>query len=70
MLPQFNSGAVVQIDVKDYAKRVVQICLSLKRFGRIEKYGSETMFPEQTLNAPEHARIIVHNENCFSGCQD
>ena len=56
----------MQIHVKDDAKGIVKICLTLECFGRIEKYRIKAIFPQEAFKTPKHARIIIHNKNSLS----
>jgi hypothetical protein len=62
-LAQLDAGTVSQIDVQYQTKGIVEISLALEGFGSIEKEDFEAMLSQKPPYAPEHAGIIVHDEN-------
>src|SRR5437764_3909725 len=64
LLPQLDARRpIVQIDVKNDAKRLFEIVMVLKGFGRCKQDAVVTVCPQQSLYSPEHPGVIIDDKN-------
>src|SRR6267154_6211447 len=61
MAPQVDSGHATKMDVDEQA---IDVCRSIeveKRLGGSKDFGGKSICAQKTLDALEHARIVVHH---------
>jgi hypothetical protein len=60
-----DPGIVLEIDVEDDAERVIEVVMFVKRVGGRKQHAVIAVRAQETLDAPEHAGIVVDHENCL-----
>jgi len=69
-MPYLNPGLVVQVDIEDNAKRVLEVIVILERFRGREQNAVVAVFPQQPLDAPERTWVVIDDKNDASVCQE
>ncbi len=64
--PHLDAGHIVQIDVQNDTKRLIEIAVILKCLCRLEQHAVIAMLSQQPFHTPQRARVVIHYKYGFS----